>query len=184
MRRAAHGFTMLELLVAVAMLATLAGISVPFFFSTMASYRFNGAVWRIASDIRYVQSLAVANSRIYGWHWGGDGGAPGPNQSRVEKWPGAACASWPAVSATGSTNINVITNWYDLAAKDYPGVSILSVTDNGGATVGTLAFNARGASQPPSPCATVAYPVTITVRSPDGRTRTITVRSTGGVSVQ
>ena len=184
MRRTAHGFTMLEILVAMAMLAILAGISMPVFSNTMASYRFNGAVWRVLSDIRYAQSLAVANSRIYSWHWGGDGGAPGPTQSRVEKWPGAAC-SWPPVADTVSTNGNVITNWYDLAAKDYPGVSILSVKDNGGTTVGAVAFNARGASQPPSPCNTVVvYPVTITVRSPAGATRTIRVQSAGGVSIQ
>ena len=177
------GFTIIELLLVVAILAILGKLSMPYFTATIESYRLNGAARRVAGDLRLAQSLAVSQGGIYGWHWGGDPNAispPGASFSRVEKDTGTAC-SWPAVADTMTTNANVITNWTDLT-KELTGITIVSVKDNTPATIGGVAFDSRAA--PANPCTAVAYPLTITIRNTSGTTRTVTVQNAGGVRIQ
>ncbi len=177
-----RGFTLTELVVVLAMVAILAAISMPFLFGAMENYRLNGAARRIASDLRYAQSLAVTKSGVYGFHWGGDplaDWAPGPSYYRLEKNTGTGC-NWPSGFDTVDTNPTVITNWLDLS-EEFRGVTIASVADSGSVQKGGAAFNSLGASV--NTCTAVAYPLTITVSNGSGGTRTVQARAAGSVRV-
>lgn len=178
-----RGFTATELMVVVAVVAILVAVAMPGILAAMQTYRLNGAVRRITSDLRYAQSLSVSRGGVYGFHWGGDPlepSAPGPNYYRIEKNTGAGC-NWPSVFDTVDTNPNVITNWTDLF-QEFQGVTIASVVDNGSIARGGTAFDSRAASV--NPCTAVAYPLTITVSHPSGTAKTILVRSAGSVRIQ
>ncbi|MFQ5881714.1 MAG: Tfp pilus assembly protein FimT/FimU [Candidatus Methylomirabilales bacterium] len=183
MKAGRKGLTAMEVVIAVALVAILAGVAMPVFLTVIQNYRFKGAVRSVASDIRYAQSLAVTNGGIYGFHWGGDPNEvspPGPNFYRIEKNTGTVC-NWPLVGDTVGSNANVITNWFDLSAE-FQGITIDSITDSTPVAIGGVAFNSRGASD--NPCTGVTYPITITVSNASGTTKTIEVRSAGSVRIQ
>ena len=173
------GITAVELLIAVAVLAILVGASMPLFLSAIQTSRFDGAVRRIVSDLRYTQSLAVTNGGCYGLHSGSDPLVGRPNEYRIERG-GCNGVGWPAPTDTMATNANVITEWYNLG-QEFDGVSITSLRDNANINVNGVIFNSRGASV--NPFIAVAYPVRITVANAPGGTRTIEVRSTGSVKL-
>lgn len=183
LNRQKRGFTATELVVLLAVVAILVAVALPGIVAAMQTFRLNGAVRRIVSDLRFAQSLAISRGGIYGFHWGGDPlepSAPGPSYYRIEKNTVTGC-NWPSVFDTVDTNPNVITNWTDLS-QEFQGVTITSLVDSGSVALGGTAFNSRAASV--NPCTAVAYPLTITVRHPSGTTKTIQVRSAGNVRIQ
>ena len=76
---------------------------------------------------------------------------------------------------------NVIEGWTDLAAG-YAGTSIQSVKDSGNTSRSGVMFNSIGASV--NTCASVAFPVTVTIADATGRTKTITVQNAGSAMLQ
>lgn len=172
---------MMELLIAIVILAILAAAAMPSFLSRMQTARLNAATRQIVSEIRTAQSLAVTRDGVYGFHWGGDplvGMAAG--FYRLERDPTEACG-WPAPGDTAATNQNVIRDWRDLSAE-YQGITITAVQDNGGTPIGGLIFNAEGESV--NTCIVVSFPLTVTVADQSGATRTIQVRSAGSARIQ
>ncbi len=54
-----HGFTLLELIVSMTVLAILLGIAVPSFMSTLDKRRLSGAAEQLYSDLQYARSEAI-----------------------------------------------------------------------------------------------------------------------------
>ena len=73
--------------------------------------------------------------------------------------------------------IAVIRDWIDVS-QEYPGVTIQSVLDDNGNTVGGVMFNALGASV--NSCGTVTFPVRVTVADATGATHVIEIHAAGG----
>ncbi len=55
-----RGFTMMEILMLVAVVVVLAGIAMPWFLGTLESYRLRVAAWEIAGDLRLARQKAVS----------------------------------------------------------------------------------------------------------------------------
>ena len=100
------GFSVVELLVVVAMLAVLANVSLPIFAATLQSSRFNGAVRQLAGEIRSARSHAVSKGGFYGVH-------TDSNRYRIES----------SSDVTTWTSPTVITNWQDLSTQ-FVGVTV------------------------------------------------------------
>ncbi len=177
MRKGASGFTLAEILFTTIIVAILAGAGAPFFASVYQSYRFDGAVQRVAGDLRLAQSLVVSKGGCYGLHFGSDPQVNLPNQYRIEK---GNCdgTGWPAAATTIAASANVITNWYNLPS-DYPGITLASVQDNGGTAVNGVYFNSLGATV--NPFVAIATPVNVTLSNASGVRRVLQVRPTGSV---
>ena len=169
------GMTILELtitLVVVAMVMLFASLAM---LEALKISQLRGATRKVLAEIRHTRSLALSDVGTFGLHWGGDTGAPGKDYFRVEENTGTAC-SWPPVGDVVTSNANVITDWFDLS-DEYTGITIASIEDNNNQILGGIAFNSRGGSD--NPCTVVAYPVTITISSPSGATRTIEIQGAG-----
>lgn len=178
-----RGFSLAELLVAVGIFAILATVAMPAFSSLMQPYRLNTATLQLAGDLRYAQSLAVANGACYRLHWGNNRATPQPNTYRIEKNAGG----WPAETATTGSNSNVITNWSETdLGVSYPGVNLSTVKDNNNTTLVGVAFNARGSTVDLASCSTAtapSSPISLSVTSTGVTTKTIQVRRTGSVKI-
>jgi type II secretory pathway pseudopilin PulG len=108
--RSAGGFTLVELTVALGVLAVITAVVVPMYVSKLPEMRLKAAARTLVGDLRYARSLAVANDRPYFVCFGGAGAY---QVDRVEDPATAAdCAS-----ANTPTEMND-----DLAAR-FPGVA-------------------------------------------------------------
>lgn len=154
-------------------LVTLGIIGMPWFSALMQSYRLNAATLQVAGDLRYAQSLAVSNGASHQFHWGNDPAVNKPNTYRIEKKP--AGGSWPAATATPSSDPNVITDWMDIGTS-YVGMTLTAVKDANNITLPGVVFTSTGSSNDPSP-------ITLSISSTTGTTRTIQVRRIGSVKV-
>lgn len=170
MRGSGRGFTAVELLVAIALTAILAAVSMPVFTAALQNRRLDGAVRKVLGDLRYTQSLAVAQGGFFRFYSGDDPLANKPGQYRIERSTTGLPGSWSEV-----------TRWYTLSSE-FQGASISSIRDSAGTplTIYEVRFNSRGAC---ANCATLTPPIVITVSGASG-TRTIQVRSTGSVRIQ
>jgi prepilin-type N-terminal cleavage/methylation domain-containing protein len=168
--RRRSGFTLIELVIVVAILFMMLAVAMPLFFQIIAQRRLTGAVERVATDLRYVQSLAVTQGLVHRLHSGADGAEGRPGEYRLERDNGAG--GWVAVNG-----------WYKLSS-DYEGSSLQSVKDNGGTTVTTydVRFNAQGAVDITTGVGT--YPIVLTLVGKSGATRTVQVLRSGVVRMQ
>lgn len=168
MRGSGRGFTAVELLVAIAVTALLAAVSMPVFTAALEHRRLEGAVRKVLGDLRYTQSLAVAQGGLYRLHSGDDPLANKPGKYRIER------------STDGGITWSEVTPWYPLSSE-FQGASLSSIRDSAGTplTLYEVRFNSRGAC---ANCATLTPPIVITVAGTSG-TRTIQVRSTGSVRI-
>jgi type II secretory pathway pseudopilin PulG len=172
------GFSVVELFVAITIAGILIALGLPSFLGLIQRSSINGASRQVMYEIRAVQNLAVTRGGVFGFHWGGDPlAALPPSQYRIVRDTTGACG-FPAPTDP-QDGTNVVRTWFDLAGE-YPGVTIQSVTDNGGTPLGGVMFNSRGASV--NTCAAVAFPVTVTVADNSGATRTITIQRAGRVT--
>ena len=139
--RSEKGFTTMELLVVVGVLAILGGLSVPLMSSALQRVQANGAADALATAIRDARMRAIAT----GWQYrmvAFDASGAVPNAFRVEGsdtgavWPAVGTATGPPVY--GSTQMNEA---YSSMVQDYGGSQI--AIPAGGPTF-TVTFDSRG----------------------------------------
>ncbi len=162
------GFTLVELIIVVAIMVMMLAVAMPLFFQIIAQRRLTGAVERLAADLRYVQSLAVTQGIVHRLHSGADGASGRPGEYRLERDNGAG--GWTQ-----------LVGWYNPSA-DYSGSMLQSIKDNAGNNVGTfdVRFNAQGAV---ANVGIASYPIVLTVVATSGTTRAVQVMRTGAVRV-
>lgn len=167
--RRRSGFTLIELVIVVAILFMMLAVAMPLFFQIIAQRRLTGAVERVVTDLRYVQSQAVTRGLVHRLHSGTDGAIGRPGEYRLERDNGAG--GWDALA-----------EWYK-PWMDYDGSSLQSIKDNGGTTLAThdVRFNAQGAV---ANTGVGSYPIVLTVVGKGGATRTVQVLRSGVVRVQ
>lgn len=154
-----QGFTLIQLVIAMAIAAILVAVAMPAFQATIARSRMNAALARVANDVRYAQSLAVREGSLHRFNTDGAG------RYRLERNAGA----WAQVMA-----------WYTLST-DYQGSSLQTVRDNGGGDLTNITFNSQGAVDVTTGAA--SYPIRLTVAAASGTTRTVEVLRSGLVRI-
>jgi prepilin-type N-terminal cleavage/methylation domain-containing protein len=177
MRRSgvARGFTAIELLIAVAILAIMTGVSVPYFNSMIVTRRLAGATTRVGDDLRLMQAKAVSQGVMHCLHSGTDPAAGQPGFHRLQR------------STDNGATFTDVTGWYTVAS-DYKGTTLQSVRDNAATAVPRICFNSQGGTvspvpRPPMAALVVTFPLSLTVSNTAGSTKTITVLSTGTVRI-
>jgi len=163
------GFTLVELIVTVAILVMMLAVAMPLFFQIIAQRRLTAAVERVAGDLRYVQSLAVTQGIVHRLHSGADGAVGRPGQYRLERDNGVG--GWIEIAA-----------WYN-PSTDYEGSNLQSIKDNAGTTIASydVRFNSQGAV---ANAGVGSFPIVLTVVAQSGATGTVHVLRTGAVRVQ
>jgi type IV fimbrial biogenesis protein FimT len=161
------GFTLIELVITVAILVMILAVAMPLFFQTLALRRLTAAVERMAGDLRYAQSQAVTQGGQFRLHEGGDVGQAG--KYRLEQ------------STDGGATWTQVTAWYNLST-DYQGSSVQGIKDNAGAGVTRywVGFNSQGAAVIPMGA---VYPIDLTVVTPTGTTKKVRVLRTGTIRI-
>ncbi len=174
------GWTLVECLVALAVAGVVLASAGSFVRGISTAYQRSAAQRQVVSEIRRMQAMAVTRGGIFVFQWGGDPLAGQPtSQYRLVRDTTGAC-SIPAVGAA-TDGTNVIQGWSDLG-KVYPGVVIQSIRDSTSTTVGKIMFNSMSASV--NTCASVSFPVTVTIADASGKTKTILIQSAGGATPQ
>jgi Tfp pilus assembly protein FimT len=149
--RPARGVTTIELVVVVSIVGIMAAVAMPGLIGGIMRTGVDGAGRQIADDLRLTQSTAISegvqtrllifsNSGTAHDHGGSPSGTMSQSNSayrnkyRIERRTSAA-ASWPAVTDNRGTNVNVLTEWKDVA-QQYRGVTVNFAC--------TLVFNSQG----------------------------------------
>lgn len=180
-RRAAGGFTLLELLLVVALIAMLSLISIPLIGRVMGQYRSRGAAEAVVGALREAKARAVAS----GWQYrvvGYPGSGTIPNSFRIEGMDPNSGGVWPPqVPATRPTYApnQYADRWVSLQ-QEYGGSQ---VAVSGGGTRFVMAFDGRG-SLPLNGCTPITncldgFPISVV--APSGTARNIQVTTAGGV---
>ncbi len=143
-----RGFTLLELVVAVAIIAVLAGLAASDLSSLMGRYRMNAAARDFAESVVTTRLAAIAGSREFAVHLVASDAAPDNGDSRNN------AGSWQVLekdrSTTPPTWIPVVDGFFDLhlGPNDWNGVSIEPWAPISGPTGQTLpdhlVFSPRG----------------------------------------
>ena len=164
-----RGFTLIELVIAVAIVATMVAVGMPVFSNVIAQRRLSSAVDRIAADLRYVQSQAVIRNGTFRLHSGDDPAVGKPGQYRLEQNVGGA-TPWSPVNA-----------WFTLST-DFLGVTLQSITDS--ATTPVTLYEVRfGPQGSVTNTGTTAYPIVLTVAKSSLGARTIKVMRSGPIRI-
>ena len=179
----AGGFTLLELVVVVSIIAVLSMISIPLIARAMDQYRSRGAAEAIVGAVREAKARAVAS----GWQYrviGYTGAGAVQNAFRIEGMDPSGGGVWPAqVSATGTTfGSNQYAGRWTSLQREFGG-SEIAVSGGGGRFV--MTFDGRGILP-----ATGCVPITacldgfpITVIAPSRTPRNIQVTAAGGARI-
>jgi prepilin-type N-terminal cleavage/methylation domain-containing protein len=170
-----RGFTAIELIVAVSILAIMTAVSVPYFNTMIVTRRLAGATMRVGDDLRLMQAKAVSQGVLHCLHSGTDPAINKPGYYRLQR-----------STDNGATFIDT-TDWYSVAS-DYKWTTLQSVRDNAATAVPRICFNSQGGTvspvpRPPMAALVVAFPLSLTVSNSAGSTKTITVLSTGTVRI-
>ena len=171
--RDTRGFNAAELAMVVLLVGIMGAVATPLVNNVIQRNRLDGAARKIASDLRYAQSLAVSRGGLF----------------RVNSATGA-CATVSGQtryliqqSTNGGTSWTAFSECY-LLSSEFQGAAIASIADSdGGApTITDIQFNSRGTC---ANCTTggATPPVIVTISAASG-TKTVQVRTTGSVSVQ
>lgn len=173
--RRARGFTLLELVVVVGMIAVLSGISIPLIGRVMAQNRARGGAEALIGAIREARSRAVAS----GWQYRVVGytaaDATVPNSFRIEGRASTAVA-WPAPGAGPLNSSTLYAQRWTRVPQEFGGAQL-----GAGATQFVMTFDGRG-SQSVAPCAPdpcmAGFPVSVV--APGGTTQNLMVTVAGG----
>lgn len=152
---AKQGFTLIELVVAIGILAVLSVMATPYLQDWLVGYRLKGAARAVYSDLQWTKMRAISQKLQYKVAF------INSTQYRIERGEAPSNSNWPGT-------IEGIVR--DLSNRDspyyYPNVTLNSNNDP--------IFQPRGTASPWA---------TITLRSGD-RIRKITVIGTGRISIQ
>jgi prepilin-type N-terminal cleavage/methylation domain-containing protein len=176
MGRSGRGYTLVEVLIAVVMMAIIAGLTIPSFLGFMQRSRLDAAVGQIVEHVREARSRATMTGwqyKVLGFNYGG--GNALKNQYRLMArsspavaWPGDTVA--PFQSATQMAGVWVNFN------NTYPGVR---VNPQDTSPRFWVAFDARGVAFDIDPS---FQPLQVTYQT--GGTKTVTVTTAGSVRIQ
>ena len=158
LRRCGRGFTLIELVVVVFVLLMMVMIGLPSFNTMLAQRRLMGAVERVASDLRFIQSQAVRLGYNHQLSYS--------SGSYTLQRYNTATSAWVSLGPSYSPS------------KDYTGVSLASIVDNAGAgnNVTAIVFRPQGDVNPTG----ITFPIVLTVSAP-ARTRAIQVTRSGSI---
>jgi Tfp pilus assembly protein FimT len=173
-RKTARGVTTIELIIAMSIIVIMAGMGMPYFFSTLAQRRLPAATMRVADDLRLTQAKAITQGVTHCLHLGSDAAASKPGLYEVER-----------MSGTTPTGVGA---WITLNT-DYTGTLLQGGVDNAAVAIPRVCFNSTGGvvnpiPRPPAAALTISFPLTLTVANTAGTTKTITILSSGIVRVQ
>lgn len=162
------GFTLVELIITVAILIMMLAVAMPLFFQIIAQRRLTAALEKVVNDLRYVQSLAVTQGVVHRLHSGADGAVGRPGQYRLERDNGVG--GWIEIAA-----------WYN-PSTDYQGSSLQSITDNLGTNIATfdVRFNSQAAV---ANTGVASYPIRLNVVAQNGTSRRVEVLRSGVVRI-
>ncbi len=137
------GFSLVELVAAIAVLGLLVGVTMPSFLTMMRRSQVDAATRHILSDVNRARSLAITT----GWEYkffGYNSDAPSPfaNQYRFLARSTAA-VGWPADAAAPFQNATQIAGQWVNLNNEYPG-ALMNPGDIGGQASFWVSFNARG----------------------------------------
>jgi prepilin-type N-terminal cleavage/methylation domain-containing protein len=90
LRRFERGFSLMELLVVLALMAAMLVILIPAFFKLMAGYRLQSTANIIATNLRFARNAALKQKVKYSVTFN-DSGEPNPNTYIMEYWPANVC---------------------------------------------------------------------------------------------
>jgi prepilin-type N-terminal cleavage/methylation domain-containing protein len=175
-KQSEKGFTVMEMLLVVALVALIAGISLPMLASAMQRARANGATEVLAAAIRDARARAVTS----GWQYqvvAYDSGGAVPNAFRMQGFdPANGGVAPPAGTATDPPfyGSNQMYEAYTPLAKAFGNAQIQVA----GGTF-RVTFDSRG--QQVGAC--VPATCVVQVNTPS-RTATLTVTTAGGVRLQ
>lgn len=168
------GFTVLELLIAIAIGAIVISVAVPSFFEVMQRNRHGAAVRRVVNDLREARSKAIATGwevRVVGYS--ADDSGDHANQYRVFARRSSA-VDWPDEDATAfETSTQLAGSWFDLTSH-YSDVDFVVEDDRFEVT-----FDSRGAA----PAADDAFNPVLVVND-EGLSSSLTVSVVGGITIQ
>lgn len=173
-RRKPAGYTLIEMIMGVILMAIMAGISMPAMLMLIQRYRADAAPRQVMADLRFAQSQAIARgmqARLVIFNAVGQ--ATGTtyvdtakaNQYRVEARPTGG--AWPALSDTVASNANVLSEWVDLGTSYRQSVT----------QANAVAFTSRGSLQSVSSLSIVLQTM------PAGAVRTVRTHPGGQVEV-
>ena len=170
-----RGLSLVQAVVATALVAILAMVSLPLFLSAIQNYRFRAAVDQIVGQIRQARAVAVTKGNVAGFHMMANPCTiTTPRAYRIER--SATGTTWPNDCDTPSTNATyVITLWQDLAQL-FPGVTVSQPVDAGGTTLARITINSLGNS-----VATGQHPISITITNSPSGSSVVQVTSLGSV---
>jgi type II secretory pathway pseudopilin PulG len=170
-RRSGRGLTLVEFLIAVVILFTLASISIPGFKVLLRRAQLDAAVRQLTSDLREAQSRATLTGwqyRLLGFDM--DSGDEFKNQYRLYGRSSGAVA-WPADTAGVFQSATQMAGEWKNVNTLYPGVR-LDTSDS--TTRFWVIFDSRGAA-----FQTNSFPVQITHQT--GETTCLSVTAAGSV---
>ena len=158
LRRYGRGFTLIELVIAIFVLLMMVLTGMPAFNNMMAQRRLMGAVGRVSTDLRFIQSQAVRLGYKHQLSY--------------------AAGSYTLQKFNTATNAWVSLGPSYSVATDYTGVSLASIIDNAGAgvNVAAIVFRPQGDVDPTG----VTFPIVLTVSGTAG-TRAIQVTRSGSI---
>ena len=170
------GFSVLELVVAVAILAVIAGGTIPLLEAAKQRAQASGAADALAGAVREARTRAVATGwqyRILGFN--ADGASAFRNQYRVMARSSAGLA-WPDDTAAPFESTTLMAGpWINFNTR-YPGVKL---TPQDGSAQFWVAVDARGVAFDISPGFSPLQVVGQT-----GTTRSLSISTVGSVRVQ
>ena len=109
--RSEHGASLMEILVTVALIATVAGVAVPQMLTALEQYRLNSAGRQVAAQIRAARLAAVTANRVMVVRFN----CPGPGMYRVVELTGdpaidtaadRCSAPWPDLDPDALPNVD------------------------------------------------------------------------------
>ncbi len=173
--RNAAGYTVVELMMGMAISGIMTAVSMPSMLDTIQRYRADAAPRQVMADLRFAQSHAISRgmqARLVIFDAAGQATGAGytdatkANQYRVEARPSGG--AWPALADTMASNASVLTPWTDLGA-DYR----QAVTQ-----ANAVAFTSRGSLQ--NSAATLSILLQTT---PGGAARTVRTNPAGQLEI-
>jgi prepilin-type N-terminal cleavage/methylation domain-containing protein len=176
MERSERGYTLVEILVALVMLAIVAGLAIPSFLAYTQRSRLDAAVRQIVEDVREARSRATMRSwqyRIYGFNYGA--ASAYKNQYRLMGRSSSAVA-WAADTATPFETATQMVGMWNNMSTTYPGVRINPAD---GTDHFWVAFDARGIAIDVDDS---FNPLQLTHQT--GGTKSVSVTTAGSVRIQ